>query len=311
MSAYQWTVTAIDTLNKGILDWTHQIFADGGLSDIPIWGSEFPPEHSALVMIPEDIDLWPKASEVVTTIPMLGRLQRDQSTPIPGIWHELAEAMVRALEQVFPFNEGKGNQPRHLAITAPVDTLPAPLRAWYRSQGETPGSDSWLFKRNDTLMARLPTVEWLPGPMVRIRYMCFWHAMADSPKGRSPSLVSLATLIHGLHAARQLPLFMPPAPAPTDFNGFLDALAESASGDEGRILAEKVHQARGPTEFRISLAMLPELNDMPQPYVGHYEWPSPPILRFTAILPLGGGPIFMPAVGPSLGRLEPGRRGGA
>lgn len=110
MSAYQWTVTAIDTLNQGIHDWARQILNEGGLADIALWGSEFPPEKSSLVMLTEDIDLWPKASEVVTTIPMLGRLQRDQSTPIPGIWHEVSEAMVRALEQVFPFNEGKGNQ---------------------------------------------------------------------------------------------------------------------------------------------------------------------------------------------------------
>lgn len=305
---YAWTAEAVELLHRSVSAWAGSILSRAGLSQVDVLTEEVPPgeDDYGIVLLPEDMDFYPKGSEVVSTVPMLGRLQRDSSTPIPGVWHEISEGMVRALEQAFPSHEPKGTSARHLSVTAPVDLLPGPLRAWYHAQGESAGPDTWMFRREPTWIARLPTIEWQPGPMIRVRFICYWW-QGGGKRDRNLSMAAMASMMHGLYLERSLTLRVPPTPAPPALLTFLEALAESTSGDERAYILDRVAQVRGPAEYKLSLSMVPEQVPTTDPSFGMYWRPSQPLLRFTAILPLGGGPIFSPTVAPTLGRLEPRR----
>ncbi len=308
MTPFSWTSESIEILHRGVLGWAESILQRANLPEVNIISEEREPgdEDYGIVLLPEDMDFYPKGSEVVSTVPLLGRLQRDQSTPIPGAWHELAEGMVRALEQVFPSHEPKGSSARHLSATASVDMLPAPLRAWYHTQGETPGPDTWMFRREPNWIARLPTIEWLPGPMIRIRFIVYWWAGKER-RDRNLSIAAMAAMMHGLYLERGLTVQMPATPAPEPLLTFLEALAESTTGEERNYILDRVAQVRGPTEYKISLSMVPEQPPMTDPAFGMHWRPSQPLLRFTAIIPLGSTPVFSPTVAPTLGRMEPRR----
>lgn len=288
MTPYAASRALVDRVEEALAAWVHDALASAGC-EAPV-RTEFAADDAAgplALMVPHRMALWPKLVENVEEVPLLGAgaLKAAARAGVPGRWLHMAAAVTEGLASMVPAGDRK--RPG-MPSALPLAELPAPLAKWYRAAGEP-----WLQGQR----ALMPAWSWKPGIKIRLHYLV--QVIPGPGDGSGAGL--LASVVLATHRERQLEVALPGSGLPDEAAGWVRALAESVGGEASQTMLAAAEGLTSPDLQPVPLMPeeMPDHDDFAglMRGLGHKLRPS---LLLMLQLPLGGDPLFTPAVSPSI-----------
>jgi hypothetical protein len=303
---YVQTRILLSLTHERMMQWVRDILIQAGFSSVKVFG-QFAEEESDgahIVVMPYEIGQWPKLQEPEEPILLLGE---GPERPIEGVdprWVSLGVTLTPALRELFA--RKMPGRPVMIPPKIPVNDLPTHLRAWYESQGEVEGVNSWLVHDEaGGPAARLPSLRWQRGILIKTSYLVMASEDPMPEDMTRAALVpfnvpSLGAILVGIQMHRSFLVRVPAGTMGPDALSFASALAKDlGQGPQADKLNDLVERISAPHDLRVAIRPLPNIQDEAfSNMMLSMKKPMQPVINMSVRVPVGGGPYFEPAVSP-------------
>jgi hypothetical protein len=303
---YVQTRILLSLTHERMMQWVRDILIQAGFSSVKVFG-QFAEEESDgahIVVMPYEIGQWPKLQEPEEPILLLGE---GPERPIEGVdprWVSLGVTLTPALRELFA--RKMPGRPVMIPPKIPINDLPTHLRAWYESQGEVEGVNSWLVHDEaGGPAARLPSLRWQRGILIKTSYLVMASEDPMPEDMTRAALVpfnvpSLGAILVGIQMHRSFLVRVPAGTMGPDALSFASALAKDlGQGPQADKLTELVERISAPHDLRVAIRPLPNIQDEAfSNMMLSMKKPMQPVINMSVRVPVGGGPYFEPAVSP-------------
>lgn len=302
---YVQTRILLSLTHERMMQWVRDILIQAGFSSVKVFG-QFAEEESDgahIVVMPYEIGQWPKLQEPEEPILLLGE---GPERPIEGVdprWVSLGVTLTPALRELFA--RKSPGRPVMIPPKIPINDLPTHLRAWYESQGEVDGALSWLVQDESGPAARLPSLRWQRGILIKTSYLVMASEDPMPEDMTRAALVpfnvpSLGAILVGIQMHRSFLVRVPAGTMGPDALSFATALAKDlGQGPQAEKLNDLVERISAPHDLRVAIRPLPNIQDEAfSNMMLSMKKPMQPVINMSVRVPVGGGPYFEPAVSP-------------
>lgn len=311
MNVFKHTAMVTTAVHDELISWARNLLIDAGLDVVDVHG-RFPPEgttRSHVVMFPYRVGPDPRMidnSKMVSLFASPGRREA-RGLSVPPEWSDLGALMSRHLGTLYPDVSTPDPAKDARRDTHPyprIDTLPAPLKAWYEAQKDA--GDAWVIEA-DGLRASPPSLTWRNGIIVGAYYL----VMAGDPgRGTSAastsdtaplSLAALSVLSMGIQAYRELTVELPERPVDERIFSFAEAFAASLALDEehaadGERLGQLAKVIGAKAVGRFQILPVHDLNNQEFALLTQaLQRPLQAVLNIHLRIPVGAGATFGPS----------------
>jgi hypothetical protein len=314
MNQLEYISTITTNLHGNIESWARNLLREAGIDTTEVYG-QFPPEGtvaSHIVLFPYRLgSLENQISQPVQDISLLRTdISKIPVGAVPPLWSQIGRAITICIHEKFPkMTKGPFIGRPHPAPS--VDSLPQPLANWYREQGDTKKEDSWVTDIAGNLYARLPSLAWSTGVVLKIQYLV---AVGEGARGTADRLApvaiqTLSVLASGAQLRNTINMRIPPVPYPEEFPGFLEAIADSLESDIGEKLRESIPLLDKKMDMAVGL--LPGSNLTNADFTGlmqALQRPLQPTLNLAVQISIGGAPQFAPGISADVRSHQKSRR---
>jgi len=294
--------------HERMMSWTRDVLIQAGFSSVKVFG-QFAEEESDgahIVVMPYEVGQWPKLQEPDDPVLLLAE---GPDRPIEGVdprWVSLGLSLTPTLRELF--GRKTPGRPAMIPPKVPLEELPENLQAWYKKKGEAEDVLSWLVK--DELgkpMARLPSLRWQRGILIKTSYLVM--ASEDPmPEDLSRAALvpfnvpALGALLVGIQHYRSFLVRVPAGIMGPDAISFCRALAKDlGNSPNAQRMLDLCAQIDAPYDLRVAIRPLPNIQDEAfSNMMLSMKKPMQPVINMSVRVPVGGGPIFEPAVSPTI-----------
>ncbi|MBM76200.1 MAG: hypothetical protein CMK59_12425 [Proteobacteria bacterium] len=314
MNQLEYISSTSTKIHEALEHWARELLREAGLETIEVYG-QFPPEGaiaSHIVLFPyrlgnSDTHLAQPHRETS----LLGLdPSRIPTSGIPYIWRQIGKAISMCIHQKFP-KMTKGPYVGRPHPAPRIDLLPEPLANWYHEQGDSGGENSWVTNIGGDLYARLPSLAWRSGVMIKIQYLIVVGAGARGTAERTAPIAvqALSILNAGMQFSNSISMRVPATPFDPKIASYAMAIAESLDhelGDELRLMLPDLDR-----KMDMALSLLPGASLTNADFTGlmqALQRPLQPTLHLALQANLGGLPVFAPGVSADLGTYQKERR---
>jgi hypothetical protein len=314
MNQLEYISTITTNLHGHIEAWARNLLREAGIDTIEVYG-QFPPEGSVashIVLFPYRLgSLENQISQPVQDISLLRTdITKIPVGTVPPLWSVIGRAITMCIHEKYPkMTKGPFIGRPHPA--PPIDSLPEPLANWYRGQGDTKKTDAWVTDIAGNLYARLPSLAWSTGVLLKIQYLI---AVGEGARGTADRLApvaiqTLSVLASGAQLRNTLNMRIPPVPYPEELPSFLEAVADSMENETGEQLREQIPLLDKKMDMAVGL--LPGSNLTNADFTGlmqALQRPLQPTLNLAVQISIGGAPKFAPGISADLRSHQKARR---
>ncbi|HCH61621.1 MAG TPA: hypothetical protein DFR83_02375 [Deltaproteobacteria bacterium] len=296
MNPFAHTHTVMHRVHAAMVFWARDLLLEAGIEGANVF-SRFQDERTAgdhIVLMPYRMSPWPKLVEQDRPINLMARGD-DRSTP--RYWASVGATIREGVDACYDLGKG----PR-LAPAVPLESMPAPLAAWYAAQSPD-DLDRWCVQKGTMKFGRMPTLLWDRPLSIRTFYLILASDSAarqgDVAGGFSVPALGVVTL--GLQLRRSIRVSLPSVAVPPKLRGFLQAMAASCESPLGERLQELADELGEEQEHRMTITPVP---DLPSDDFAHVmrslDRPLQPAVHVAVQVSVGGTPVFQPGASPTM-----------
>jgi hypothetical protein len=302
MNQLEYVSAVASAVHEEIEGWARNLLRDAGIETTEVYG-QFPPEGSVashIVLFPYRIGTGDsQLSQPVRETSLLGKRAANSQGSVPHLWFEIGQLITKCIDTSYPkMSKGPFRGRPHPAPS--VDLLPPPLKEWYLAQGDSGKGDSWLTDIRGRKFARLPSLSWKGGLVLRFQYLVVVGEGARGTAERTAPIAvrALSVFTAGAQMQRTLEVRIPPIPFAPMIPSYLEAVAASLPEEEDQLVLQKAIKQLS-RQITTQITLLPGSNLSNSDFTGlmqALQRPLQPTINLAIQLRVDGGPCLEPGI---------------